>query len=280
VSESAKERADRILSEALYDTDIDEGRTSYTWNEYFQGRVEVYWKRQADYPGIDLILDSEGGQVQSVVDLDCLSQNIAELFPDDDEAAMAWQDVFHYLLDALDPLPYVNNSLTRRSITLQPEGKETEEAKMLYAEHIEPVNEALERRRRALAAQLRGSFRRGGSPPRVPVSDQQCALIATEYPVLAEHWRTIKRWRREHPNNWRDHATIELKETPNDLLDRLDGKAPKGSNEDYPGIPAVLALEHAARRAGLPANAYSYSNLKILRSRGKRISQMNKRRLI
>jgi hypothetical protein len=192
---------------------------------------------------------------------------------------MAWEDVFLYLLDALDPLPYLNNSLARRSLTLRPEGKDTEEEKMFYAEHIEPVNEALESRRRALAAQLRGSFRRGGSPPRVPVSDQQCALIATEYPVLLEHWRTIKKWRYERPNNWRDHAALDLKDTPNDLLDRLDGKVPEGSNEDYPGIPAVLALEHAARRAGLPANAYSYSTLKILRSRGKTVSQMNKRRL-
>jgi hypothetical protein len=60
-----RERSSRILFEALDDTDILEGRTSYKWNAYFHGRVEVYWQRQADYPGVDLILDSEGGQIRS-----------------------------------------------------------------------------------------------------------------------------------------------------------------------------------------------------------------------
>jgi hypothetical protein len=275
-SETDKERASRILLESLEDVSIDEGSTSYTWSEYFQGRIDFYW--ETTHQGVVLVVEStdqDGGDIRAAVALDPISENIAGLFSNDDEAAMAWEDVFHYLLDTLDPLPYLNNSLIRRSITLRPESEETEEAKMFYAENYEPVNEALEHRRRVLAAQLRGSFRRGGSPPRVPVSDQQCALIATEYPILREHWRTIKKWRHDYPKTWREHAAVELKATPNDLLDRLDGKMPEGSKEDYPDIPSVLALEHAARRAGLPANAYSYSALKILRSRGNTVRQMN-----
>jgi hypothetical protein len=277
-SESAEKRADRLQSEALDDTDIDEGRTSYKWSAYFGGRVEVYWQRRSDGPGFDLILDStdeNGGRIRSVVDLECLSENIASLFPDDYEAAMAWEDVFLYLIDSLDALPYLNMSLTRRSLGLRPRGKETEEEKMFYAQNIEPLSESLEKRRLAVAKQLRGEWRRGGSAPRVPVGIEQCVLLAAEYPLLLAHWRKIKKWRKTLPN-WRDHANLDLKETPDDLLDRLDDKGPQQSNEDYPGIPAVLALEHAARRCGIPKNTYSYSTLKLLRRRGEETGQVKK----
>jgi hypothetical protein len=267
------ERASLILSEALDETDIEEGSSSAAWRAYFFGQTQIYWEKTDEYPATILVLDSyhvSAGRIRCTVNLDALSGRVAALFADDEDAILALADALFYLIGIVDTLTLIDNSLLRRGITLMPEGK-TELLKGAYAENIEPLNEALESRRRALAAQLRGSFRRGGSPPRVPVSEQQCALLATEYPLLLEHWRRIRRWRHEHPTNWREHANVELKETPDDLLDRLDGKVPEGSNEDYPGIPAVLALEHAARRAGLPRNAYSYSALKILRRRGQEV---------
>jgi hypothetical protein len=156
----------------------------------------------------------------------------------------------------------------RRSIGLRPRGRETQEAKVFYVENIEPLRQDLEARRQALFKQLQGEYRRGGSESRHPVSDQQCATIATEYPVLLKHWKTVKRWRREYPDTWREHANVELKGMPEDLLDRLDDKLPTDSKEDYPGIPSILALEQAARRSGLPANVYGSSTLKQLRRRG------------
>ena len=273
-----KERASRILFEALDDTDILEGRTDYKWTEYFQGRVEFYWETHP-HSGVVLVVDSaeEGtGQVRSVVALEPLAETIAEMFPNDDDAAMAWEEVFHYFLYTLDPAPQLYISLVRRRIGLQPKGKEMQEAKIFYEQNLQPMEVELEARRLRLFKYLHGEFRRGGSEARVPVSDQQCALLATEFPALWRHWRRVKKWQHESADKWREHAKIDFQDTPDDLLDRLDETVPTDSNEDYPGIPAVLALEHAARRCGLPANIYSYSTLKNLRTRGNTIlRQMN-----
>lgn len=205
-SESAKERAARILLESLDDSNIDEGSNSYTWSEYFQGRVEIYWQRRSDDLGVDLVLDSmddTGGQVRSVVDLGPLSETIAELFPNDDDAAMTWEEVFHYFLYTLDPLPQLYISLVRRSIGLQPKGKEMQEAKKFYEQNLQPMEVELEARRLRLFKYLQGEFRRGGSEARVPVSDQQCALLATEFPALWRHWRRVKKWQLESADKWR-----------------------------------------------------------------------------
>ncbi len=273
-----KERASRILLESLEDVSIDEGSTSFTWSEYFQGRVEFYW--ETTNQGVVLIVESTeqyGGDIRAVVALDPIAENIAELFPRDDDAAMAWEDVFLYFLNTLDALPLLNMSLIRRSIGLRTDSKETKEEKMWYAREIGPIYEALEAKRLALFKQLRGEYRRGGSESRHPVSNQQCATIATEYPILLAHWKGVKKWRRESPDHWREHARVDFEDTPSDLLDRLDDKLPTDSNEDYPGIPSILALEHAARRSGLPANIYGSSTLKQLRTRGELfLGQMKK----
>jgi hypothetical protein len=276
--ESAKERATRILLESLDDSSIIEGHNSYTWQEYFQGRVEFYWENDPSQ-GLVLVVESaevEAGQIRSVVALDQLSETVAEMFPNDDDAAMAWEEVFHYFLFTLDPLTQLYISLERRRIGLLPKGKDMQ-AKMFYEQTFQPMEAELEARRLRLFKYLQGEFRRGGSEARIPVSDQQCALLATEFPALQRHWRRVKKWQLESADNWRDHAKVDFKDTPDDLLDRLDGKVPANNNEDYPGIPAVLALEHAARRCGLPANIYSYSTLKNLRTRGNSVlRQMNR----
>jgi hypothetical protein len=276
-SETPKERATRILSESLEDASIDEGHNSFTWSQYFQGRVEIYWEKDADQSVI-LVVDAaeDIGQVRSVVALEPLSESIAEMFSNDDDAAMAWENVFHYFLFTLDPLPQLYISLERRRIGLHAKGKEMQEAKTFYEQNLQPIEAELEARRLRLFKYLQGESRRGGSEARVPVSDQQCALLATEFEPLLKHWRRCKKWQREGGEKWREHCRIDFQDTPDDLLDRLDDKLPTQSNEEYPGIPAVLALEHAARRCGLPANIYSYSTLKTLRRRGQAtIGQMD-----
>jgi hypothetical protein len=274
-SESAKERADRILSEALDDASFDEGRTSYTWEDYFDGRIDVYWEGRSD-GGINFVLNSMGGdgeELHCYLDLEPISQSIGSLFSNDDDAATAWEDLFHYLLSALgDVLLIVETSLERRSISLQPRSKKMQEEKMFHTKMNDPFVAELEARRLRLFKQLQGEYRRGGSDARHPVSDQQCAVLATDFPLLLKHWRRVRKWKRESSDKWREHSKLDFQDTPDDLLDRLDDKIPTESSEDYPGIPAVLALEHAARRCGLPANVYSYSTLKTLRRRGQAIT--------
>jgi len=108
----------------------------------------------------------------------------------------------------------------------------------------------------------------GGSDPRVDVSDEQCIRLATDYPGLLEHWRQVGQMRRKRSRNWRDHAKLDVEDTPDDLLDRLDDDLPQEGAGDYPNIPSALAHEHAARRAGIPDNEYGLSQLGRLRRRG------------
>ncbi len=111
---------------------------------------------------------------------------------------------------------------------------------------------------------------RGGSDARVEVRDEQCKQLSTDYPVLLKHWQDIKA-NRTAKKNWRSYAKVDEEDTPDDLLNRLDDELPQqfGSDgEAYLNIPSALALEHAARRCGIPPNEYGLSTLKNLRLRG------------
>ncbi len=113
---------------------------------------------------------------------------------------------------------------------------------------------------------------RGGSDPRVPVSDSQCITFATDYPSLLQYWRGIASLRRQGLD-WRAYAKV-IQDTFDDLLDKLDDQLPDEADSagaDYPNIPSVLAHEHAARRCGIPPNTYKLSTHKNLRSRGDKL---------
>jgi hypothetical protein len=110
---------------------------------------------------------------------------------------------------------------------------------------------------------------RGGSDPKVDVSDGQCVKLSNEYPGLLNHWQKVEK-NSKTEKHWREYALIDEADTPADLLDRLDNSLPaqESEGEDYPNIPSALALEHAARRADIPAGEYSQSRLKNFRLRG------------
>jgi hypothetical protein len=111
--------------------------------------------------------------------------------------------------------------------------------------------------------------RRGGSNPRIDVSDEECVKMSEAYPALLKHWKKVAK-NRKTEENWRAYAKVDEPSTPEDLLDRLD-ELPQESdsyNGDYPNIPSALAHEHAARLSGIKANEYSLSSLKLLRRRG------------
>jgi hypothetical protein len=118
---------------------------------------------------------------------------------------------------------------------------------------------------------------RGGSDPKVDVTDDQCTQLSSEYPALLTHWQKVER-NRKSETHWREYAKIDQPDTPDDLLDRLDNKLPtqESDGEDYPNIPSAIALEHAARRCGIPVNEYSQSTLKNLRSRGDKLQDNSK----
>lgn len=121
-----------------------------------------------------------------------------------------------------------------------------------------------------------GMRSRGGSEPRVDLSDEQCEKLSKEYRALHKHWQKVSR-NSKTEKNWRAYATIDEPDTPEDLLNRLDKDVEQQeSSEDYPGVPSVLALEHAARRCGIPDNVYSSSRLKTFRQKGDSIRGQSK----
>lgn len=114
--------------------------------------------------------------------------------------------------------------------------------------------------------------RRGGSDPRIPVSDAQCITFAENYPILLQHWKGVASLRRQGLE-WRGYAKL-VTDTPDDLLDKLDNPLPQESDSegaDYPNIPSVLAHEHSARRCDIPPNTYKHSTLKNLRAKGDKL---------
>jgi len=119
---------------------------------------------------------------------------------------------------------------------------------------------------------------RGGSDPKVDVTDEQCVQLSTAYPGLLSHWQKIEK-NSKTEKHWREYAKIDEPDTPDDLLHRLDDKLPSQESvgEDYPNIPSALALEHAAQRCGIPAGEYSQSSLKNFRLRGDNLQGQVKR---
>ena len=150
----------------------------------------------------------------------------------------------------------VANDLRERLNTPEQKFTAADAMKVVYASEWQHIRSLL------------GISSRGGSDPRVELNDQQCEKLSREYRKLLKHWRKVSK-NSKTEKNWRAYAQIDEPDTPNDLLDRLDGSVePQPSNEDYPTIPSVIALEHAARRCGIPNNEYSSSRLKHFRQRG------------
>jgi hypothetical protein len=150
----------------------------------------------------------------------------------------------------------VANDIRDRVKSPLPRISASEAMKIVYGSEMQQIKAVL------------GIGARGGSESRIDLSDERCGKLATEYEQLHEHWKKVCR-NSKNEKNWRAYAKIDEQDSPNDLLDRLDESVEQApSNEDYPNIPSVLALEHAARRCGIPENEYSSSRLKHLRQRG------------
>ena len=74
--------------------------------------------------------------------------------------------------------------------------------------------------------------------------DEKKMQFAKEYPAILRHWQNLRTWCRSVGIDWRIYSKPEgFSDTPDDLLDKIqDSDSEKTS---------FLALEHAARRAGL-----------------------------
>jgi hypothetical protein len=118
---------------------------------------------------------------------------------------------------------------------------------------------------------------RGGSNPDFQISNEQREIISRQYPRLLRHWKNIKK-QKQNMVNWRGYAKVDEPDTPDDLLNQLAGQIPPGaaSLSAYPSIPSTLAIEHAARRAGIRPNLYTSSRLGRLRREGDKILRKSK----
>jgi hypothetical protein len=274
-SEDARvQRARRITSQALQETKIEERATGHLQGFSLFGRGNVYWQQVGD--DIELVFTVRkwsGEKLDASLSLSGLAVNIASFFPDDAVAVKALVDTIQYIQSVILGLfPNVHNALMARAIkSIEKHFIPGQGRKMLekFDAILKPSKSSTDLAMQQLRAEK--TKRRGGSTPEIEVTDEQCATLSDNYPVLLVHWRNVRRWQKDNPSgNWRGYAKVDQLDTPDDLLDRVFDLDP------YHRKPSAIAHEHAARRCGIPPNTYSLSNLSRLRSRGDKIrSQSN-----
>jgi hypothetical protein len=275
--EANAQRAQSILTQALQEAEIKERHNLDPFPPLLGGS-KIYWQ-QVDND-IELIFNAVrwgGEKLRASIFLKGLAVQTATLFPNDVDAVKALVDSLKYMqATILELLPRISHELLARSFNLlNKQGLSAKERRILKKAHeniIEPMKLAFEERRKELGKQLRAEHAqqwRGGSEPEIQVSDEQCVMLANDYPALLQHWNNVKKWRKKK-TNWRIHAKVDQPDTPNDLLDKLC------SLDSYERQPSALAHEHAARRCGIPDNVYSLSTLSRLRRRGNKIHGQSK----
>jgi hypothetical protein len=110
-----------------------------------------------------------------------------------------------------------------------------------------------------------GEDARGGSRPRVEVTDGQRKAMVESYPDTLSLVRDLKTVKAQNQSDWRRRVKLAHPTFPDDLLDRLEDRDP------YIRKSSAIALEHAARLCGIDTKGYSLSTLKRLYSQGRKL---------
>ena len=265
--QSKSERAQSCLIRALEKADIPELKRDEHILPSFAG-TRIYWQGTPDLQ-IELLLSSAhfgGGRLKCSIHILDIATRTVEVFEDDD-AINALVDALNYLKVIVSTLlPTTHFDLLRRAYNARDHAVPFPlDAERFVEKLLSAYSDDQDRAKRRLRGER--DKRRGGSEPKVEVTTAQCIELADHYVRLLPHWQKISRLRKTE-KNWRAYAKIDEPDTPDDLLDRLDGKVPDNSAEDYPSIPSTLALEHASRRSGIPDDQYSSSRLKDFRKAG------------
>lgn len=246
----------------------------------------VYWQSAGNR--IELVVDREDhifGALHCSFSILPIAYLVAEFYLEQDAAINALISVFEYLQGILsDLLQYIGEVLQARSAHQSYPTSEPREKRDLkfISSILDPRLSLWDLRFQQRSKEFRGAQtveRRGGSGPSIDISDERLAILSENYPPLLKHWQTIRKIRNSKLPNWRGYAKVMETDTPDDLLDQLDGVLPPGArsgSNDYLSIPSTIALEHAARRAKIKPNSYSLSNLSRLRRRGDKVRGQSK----
>jgi hypothetical protein len=245
---------------------------------------KVYWQSAGNR--IELVVDRDDhvfGALHCRFSILPIAHLVATFFQEDAAGINTLVAVFEYLQGSLsDLLPGIAEGIQARSVyrsfpVLLPHQKHgLKFVPLILGASLSRRDLNYQQRNKALRGGDTGEWR-GGSLPDFPINDEQRALISSAYPDLLRHWQKIKK-QRQNKVNWRGYAKLDEPDTPDDLLDRLAGKVPPGapSGGVYLGIPSTLAIEHAARRAGIPPNRYSSHQLGRFRRQGDKILSQSK----
>jgi hypothetical protein len=273
-SEEAKaERAQSILALALQEAKIEERRNLDELPFLHEG-TKICWQKIGD--DVELVFKYStwrGEKLHASIFIKDLVLQIASLFQSDVEAVKALVDALNYIQAVISNLlSDVSKGLIVRGVTFLEKNVSSSDLGELLRKHrenlLKPEKSKIEMAMKQLRAERE---KRGGSRPEMEVTDDQCALLSDNYSVLVKHWWEIRRRYKVNPSgNWRDHAKVDQPDTPDDLLNRVFDLDP------YVRKPSAIALEHAARRCGIPANTYSFSNLARFRRRGDKFRVQSK----
>jgi hypothetical protein len=273
-----------LTIQALKEANIEEHCAQHV-RSIRSDRTIIYWQPVEDR--IELIVDRNDhsfGALHCRFSILPIAYLVAEFFLEDAAAINTLVAVFEYLQGSLsDLLPGIAEGIQARDVyrsfpVLLPHQKYgLKFVPLILGASLSRRDLNYQQRNKALRGGDTGEWR-GGSLPDFPINDEQRALISWEYPSLLRHWQKIKKLRQNKLANWRGYAKLDEPDTPDDLLNRLAGKVPPGAalGGAYLGIPSTLAIEHAARRAGIPPNRYSSHQLGRLRRQGDKILSRSK----
>jgi len=272
--QSLLERGRSLLAQALKQCEIPE-RNGTEYPRLFGGGNVYSESTDSDIGIVFSYYHPGAGSLSCSISLKHLAFQTAQSFADDAEATEVLVDALKYLESTVSELlPTMNHNILRRVFNLRIRPRADQEEKEGWIKILDQLSPAHSKRRMEMERKLAAERDwRGGSDPRVDVSDEQCRTLSADYPTLLQHWQKVNK-NRKTEKNWRSYAKIDEPDTPDDLLDRLDDDLPQqfGSDGDaYLSIPSALALEHAARRCLIPPNEYGLSTLKNLRQRGDKL---------
>jgi len=278
------ERVRALAIQALKEANIEEQGTQQVCPVASKG-PKVYWQSAGNR--IELVVDRDDhifGALHCTFSILPIAYLVAQFFLEDPAATSTLVAVFEYLQGSLsDLLPGISEGIQARSVyrsfpALLPHQKHgLKFVPLILGASLSRRDLNYQQRNKALRGGDTGEWR-GGSLPDFPINDEQRALISSAYPYLLRHWQKIKKLRQNKSANWRGYAKLDEPDTPDDLLNRLAGNVPLGaaSGGAYLDIPSTLAIEHAARRAGIPPNRYSSHQLGRFRRQGDKIFSLSK----
>lgn len=277
------ERVRALTVQALKEANIEEHSAQQVRPPTSKG-PKVYWQSAGNR--IELVVDRDDhifGALHCRFSILPIAYLVAQSFLEDAAAISTLIAVFEYIQGSLsDLLPGIAEGIQARNVyrsfpALLPHQKHgLKFVPLILGASLSRRDLNYQQRNKALRGGDTGEWR-GGSLPDFPINDEQRTIIASEYPRLLRHWKNIKK-QRQNKFNWRGYALLDEPDTPNDLLNQLAGQVPLGaaSGGAYLGIPSTLAIEHAARRAGIRPNRYSSHQLGRFRRQGDKILSRSK----